>query len=327
MDMNSTTNATAMEGMQMTGGHERCNGTVDLAMSGSWQGHIGPGLLFVFWGIWTVVGVFRRYIYSNTVKSKGRVPYVSRAWQPVPFTHSAKLFEPIVKLFGVIGILVELRLDHDSYMYMVCPEGTLRAGRFALDHVHNWQHAANYPAFIMTGAVDLLVHFGKLPHEISQVFLALAFAIQSFLMGTHVKHIPLDQTVHQYLFFTMLGCTVFALLEAAYRKNAMMSVGRAYFVTLQGAWLCMIARIMFEDRVAWSTAYMGSNMLCPVFFTMLAFVLALGFLFLYCVLLHFTPHAPLAAGYAPVAGDVEMCEHTLYESTSEDGHEAAHHRV
>lgn len=52
-------------------------------------------------------------------------------------------------------------------------------------HIHNWQHAGNYPAFFLsgmcyivntwwratcvTGMVDIAVHYLRLPHEISQV--------------------------------------------------------------------------------------------------------------------------------------------------------------
>lgn len=78
------------------------------------------------------------------------------------------------------------------------------------------------------------------------MFLALAFAIQAFLMGTHTKHIPLDAAVHIFVFYTMIGCTISTLLETAFRRNVMLSASRAFFVALQGGWLCMASRILFE---------------------------------------------------------------------------------
>lgn len=88
-------------------------------------------------------------------------------------------------------------------------------------------------------------------HLVHQMFLALAFAIQAFLMGTHTKHIPLDAAVHIFVFYTMIGCTVATLLEAAFRRNVALTTARAFFVTLQGGWLCMAARILFEGVLLW----------------------------------------------------------------------------
>lgn len=83
------------------------------------------------------------------------------------------------------------------------------------------------------------------------MFLAMAFAIQAFLMGTHTKHIPLDAAVHTFVFYTMVGCTVATLIEASFRRNIMLTTARSFFVILQGGWLCMAARILFEGVRCW----------------------------------------------------------------------------
>lgn len=53
--------------------------------------------------------------------------------------------------------------------YLYCPEGTKYAGRFALSHLNNWQHAASYPAIVMSGLVDMAARFVPLPAGTCQV--------------------------------------------------------------------------------------------------------------------------------------------------------------
>jgi hypothetical protein len=89
------------------------------------QGHIGPGLLLVFWGLCTTIGVLQRYMLTVQHKGKSRTSYMSRAWHPLPFLPTPLLIEPMLKLCGgVIAMMVELRLDHDSYMYALTSSGS-----------------------------------------------------------------------------------------------------------------------------------------------------------------------------------------------------------
>lgn len=38
-----------------------------------------------------------------------------------------------------------------THSNLVCPPGTKHAGEFSMPHVHNWQHAGNYPGFFVSG--------------------------------------------------------------------------------------------------------------------------------------------------------------------------------
>ena len=75
-----------------------------------------PGGFFIFWSIWTIVGVARLYLRSSV-----RSPYETRSWHENPWGGKAFPGEPVLKmLFPFIGILGELWIGHDTPRY--CPQ-------------------------------------------------------------------------------------------------------------------------------------------------------------------------------------------------------------
>ena len=60
-----------------------------------------------------------------------------------------------------------------------------------MDHANNWQHTSIYPAFVLSGLVDLVAALlAPLPAGASQAVLGCAFGIMALLMNTHEKHEP-----------------------------------------------------------------------------------------------------------------------------------------
>lgn len=68
----------------------------------------------------------------------------------------------------------------------------------------------------------------------AQVFLALAFGMEGFLMSSHKKHEALDQSVHMHLAGTMLACATFAAAEVAAPRSLLLSSGRILACLMQG---------------------------------------------------------------------------------------------
>lgn len=112
---------------------ELCDGSLDPDLHyGSWQGHMLPGLLFVCWGAWMAFASFQLYLRSlqspgtstgalTSKSTRARTPraYAARAWHLAPWAR-LRLLEPYLKLFLTsLGLLMELRLDHDAYVYVV----------------------------------------------------------------------------------------------------------------------------------------------------------------------------------------------------------------
>lgn len=91
----------------------RCDGSVyDMYGGGTWKGHVWPGVVFLFWGLWWAVRAFRCHVREGS-------HYRSKAWWPGMYA-----IEPLLKLFGPpIGVLVELRLDHSEFLCVLSFDG------------------------------------------------------------------------------------------------------------------------------------------------------------------------------------------------------------
>jgi hypothetical protein len=181
--------------------------------------------------------------------------------------------EPVLKIIlPFLYVSVELYFDHsDGFQYLQCPKGTLYAGRFALSHINNWQHAATYPPLVISGIIDILgATLVPFPQGTGHVFLAASFAVQAFVMGTHKKHKPQDAMVHWLLFLAMLLCFLFVILELHAPKNPLPALGRGAAAIFLGAWLCVIGKIEFEQLPQWSEEYPGGVMLAPIYFVSVA---------------------------------------------------------
>ena len=83
---------------------------------GTWKGHSVPGVVFVCWALWWAFQAFRSfirntYMHSDVIRAE-TLSYESRAWW-----RGFWGIEPVLKVFGPpVGILAELRLDHDSFL-------------------------------------------------------------------------------------------------------------------------------------------------------------------------------------------------------------------
>mmetsp|Transcript_15651 Transcript_15651/g.46174 ORF Transcript_15651/g.46174 Transcript_15651/m.46174 type:complete len:175 (+) Transcript_15651:129-653(+) len=120
-------------------------------------------------------------------------------------------------------------------------------GHIVGGNLNNYQHASVYPAFIISGIVDVLASRAKAPPGTDKLYLSLAFLYSAMLMGLHKKHAPLDRAVHTNLFYAMLATAVCTLGEVALPHSLMLSLGRVGTVALQGAWLLAAARMLFES--------------------------------------------------------------------------------
>ncbi|KAI3426436.1 hypothetical protein D9Q98_008804 [Chlorella vulgaris] len=264
-----------------------CNGDHSDPHKGSWKGHVLPGCVFIIWGAWWSWCILTSYICH---RESGR-PYRSRAWFPLRLPgrvrRSLWFLEPALKIaVPAVGVSLELLLDHDpvEYRNLVCPKGSLYAGRFSLSHLNNWQHAASYPAFVLSGLVDIAAAYVRFPPGTCQAVLGCAFGVMAFLMGTHEKHEPQDKVVHWLLFVAMLLSTATVFLELALPRNVLAGVAKATAVLLQGAWLVQIASIEFEGRPQWSHDYSGGAIVAPVAFCSIAVLVLASVLAFYLLL-------------------------------------------
>lgn len=192
-------------------------------------------------------------------------------------------------LAPIVAVSIELYLDHHGHFrYLYCPSGSKYAGRFALTHMNNWQHAISYPGFVMSGMVDLLGAVVSFPKNTSRALLAYAFFAMAFIMGLHEKHDAMDKAVHFLLFIAMSMASLGVLLEAARPRSPICAAARAVSVIMLGAWFWQAGVIEFEHHPQWSEEYIGGAMLTPV-----AYIgIFSGIVF--CAILAYVPFAVLA---------------------------------
>ncbi|KAK9818321.1 hypothetical protein WJX72_010559 [[Myrmecia] bisecta] len=156
------------------------------------------------------------------------------------------LLEPVLKIVGpILGLLVELWLDHGGhFLTLFC-----RDGRINGLNVHNFQHAASYPAFIVSAGVDLLGFHnpGSVIRGSEHAFLGLAFGLESMLMLLHKKHAAVDAMVHWLLGLTMGATSTAVFLDACFSHPLVPSL-KTTALTVQGAWLCCIGGLMYTKR-------------------------------------------------------------------------------
>lgn len=259
-----------------------CDGTVYPGGGGSWIGHVFPGTVFVIWGLHWMLSIYRTYLNrpdSYRAKTWHKLILLDKDW---PIEALAKFF------FPPIAMLAELYLAHQGgWRYLICPDSTQRAGHLFSNHLNNWQHAAMYPAFIVSGAVDLIALKVDMPEGVQQAYLGLAFFVESLLMGLHKKHEPLDEVVHVLLFYAMLMTCVFVILEIPYPDNVLVSSGRCASILLQGTWFIVVANMMFTGKTMWNTSEgdMAPAMYAPVQFAMCIVFIVCAMLTVYVAML------------------------------------------
>ncbi|KAL4448193.1 hypothetical protein ABPG75_005412 [Micractinium tetrahymenae] len=257
-----------------------CDGTHAEGAHGSWKGHVYPGVVFILWGSWWAWNTAALYLWRSP-----RRPYSGRPWYPMPL-RALRFLEPALKLLvPLVAMNMELWADHHGeWQSLYCAPGTKFAGRFDMSNLNNWQHALSYPAFMLSGIVDIAGAVVPLPPGTSQAVLGSAFAASTFIMYTHEKHEPQDKAVHWLLAVAMLLSTAGVFGEMLARRSPLVGAGKSLALVLQGAWLVKVAAIEFEGRTQWSPEYPGGAMFASTVFAFIA-VLCIASLFAFYVLL------------------------------------------
>lgn len=84
-------------------------------------------------------------------------------------------------------------------------------------------------------------------HAYKQAFLAIAFLVETLLMGMHTKPNPLDALVHHLLTGVMVSCVVVCTAEIAAPNSLLLALLRPMMVFFQGTWFWHVGAIMFKS--------------------------------------------------------------------------------
>ena len=97
-------------------------GLVLLNSGGTWIGHVGPGLLFLLWGLWWTVNIFLAHLRQSGHAL--RKPFSCSSYYPSPWIQGrlfgwTRHWEAVTLTWGPLFMVwLELKGDHQAYTWV-----------------------------------------------------------------------------------------------------------------------------------------------------------------------------------------------------------------
>ena len=182
------------------------------APSGTFAGHLAPGLIFLAWGV--------LWLVENALRPRAR-----------------GVAAPVERLIGPSVLKIVLPLS-------VIPFEMPNAGWEPMDWIMGWHHITIYLAFVLSGVVDFLHRGGRVSARSTQLALAGAALIGAIMFLGHGNDPGVEGTAHAILALLFLSVSITAVLEAA-APGWQLHWLRIGAMTTLGAWLCLIAWMLF----------------------------------------------------------------------------------
>lgn len=182
--------------------------------SGTFIGHLIPGIIFTIWGLW--------WLWELAGSGRPRVP-----GEPV----ERSLFPPGLK---ILAFLVALPLEMPN------------AGWEPMDWVMGWHHITGYLGFALSGLVDLAARRGLLSYRATYFALAAAAFNGALLFFGHGNAPGVEGSAHNLLMSLFFAVAIFSVLEISapswhfewFRVGSMIGLG---------AWLSLTAWMLFRS--------------------------------------------------------------------------------
>lgn len=164
--------------------------------------------------------------------------------------------EPIIKLLcSMMGIIVEVFFDMKDGKVVVSLVSFEQNGPKDgyIPNTGKLQHITMYSSFFLSGLIDLLALFLKVPHGTTKLFLTLAFINEGLLFFFHKETGQGDEflyTVHLLLFIAIAVCGVCSFLRLKTPVNLLINSGLAFGMILQGTWFIQVG-IIYHRQDQW----------------------------------------------------------------------------
>ena len=242
---------------------------------GSLAGHVLPGCLFLVWGVWWAFLAAWTHLNRSSSTPKLSKPKLKRnssvssvasffeykrdhdlcrkSWLPQPFCTRFPL-EPTIKIIlPLLGVIAETFFnvvpDEDGQQHLTGSVYRLydKDGDFTdLGKLH---HITMYSSVILSGIMDFIAIFIKLPKHTSQIFLSLAFWVEGMLFYFHTAgDDPLSVQVHGILTTIIFMCGIVTCIRLLQPTNLLINVGIAYGMLLQATWFIQAGCLLFPTH-------------------------------------------------------------------------------
>ena len=239
---------------------------------GNFAGHIIPGIIFLLYGSWWCFRSIWLHLKTSTNNSSSNASHKKRnnihpsssssffelkrdhnlsrkSWLPLLcFPHFP--LEPILKIFfSSVGLFVEAFLNYEyenQQKHLVLVMYHVRNDQGDLNDQEKLHHITLYSSFFLSGVIDLLSIFLRLPWPTSMLFLSLSFFIEALLFSFHIMNGDgLNTTVHSLLVYVIIVCVVFSLLRLYSATNILINVGLGSGILFQGTWFIQLSYFLF----------------------------------------------------------------------------------
>ena len=169
---------------------------------------------------------------------KANTPFYNSVTYPCPM-HGRCVRWPLEGAVKVVGTIVGMVAE----LFASTNYGS--AGKVV--YMGDLQHVTMYAFFCLSGIVDIVSSYDKVPKGLDYLASALAFAAEGILFKFHLHGRDLlDVTLHTLLVYVIGACVVTTLLEMQWRQSVMAALVRAFFVFLQGTWFIQVGFILYN---------------------------------------------------------------------------------
>jgi len=209
---------------------------------GSLIGHVVPGSVFLFLGIWWIYSTWLRYFIC---RHRRKPFYMSSSF---PFHCCPAGFrlpiEAFIILFGtLLGIAIELGAGFHRSVYTKTEKTEWYFSEI------NLQHFTMYLMFFIAGIMQLLKHNKfPLPTHLEHIAGLLAFSGEAILFYFHVHaRNPIDIQLHILLVLSLVAIVICGTCEIIIKPTSVYAtLMRAYFTTLHGVWFYQIGFMLYS---------------------------------------------------------------------------------
>ncbi|XP_018025966.1 transmembrane protein 45A-like [Hyalella azteca] len=205
---------------------------------GTLHGHVIPGLLFMFFGLfWTYSILHKYHVARRGAILLGKGSYKSSTKNT---------------LFSTYYACHCTNVSLDAYFMLTCTSlgfigefiAVFIGGEFVVANTH---HMCMYFFYGLAAFIHILMCY-KHPIPVNSDYAAMivAFIVEALLFQGHIDgRGPINAKIHMLLVYTCMVTAGFLVLEMAARRNVLVSLGRASSFLVQGQWFCTGGFILY----------------------------------------------------------------------------------